>query len=121
VPYRLAGKAQDQIDRILLETARAWGTDAADRYHRLMLAAMVAVGDAPVRPGSRGVARLAGVRVFSLRLARRLIEREHRVAQPRHLVIYRVGLDDVVEVLGFVHDRMLLTRAARRMHREAGG
>jgi hypothetical protein len=39
---------------------------------------------------------------------------------PRHLVVYRLGRDGVVEIIGLVHDRMLLTRAARRMHRQAG-
>jgi len=31
-----------------------------------------------------------------------------------------VGQDGVVEIIGIVHGRMLLARAARRMHREAG-
>jgi hypothetical protein len=36
------------------------------------------------------------------------------------LVVYRVGTDGVVEILGLAHDRMLLDRAARRMvQREA--
>jgi plasmid stabilization system protein ParE len=58
--YRLAGPAEDQIDRILLESARKWGVEAAARYHRLILAAMSAVGDTPTRPGARAVSRVTG-------------------------------------------------------------
>jgi toxin ParE1/3/4 len=47
------------------------------------------------------------------------VPREHRVGEPRHLVIYRVAPDGVVEILSVVHDRMLLARAARRAQREA--
>jgi toxin ParE1/3/4 len=120
VPYRLVGRAEDRIDSILLESARRWGVDAAGRYHRLILAALAAVGDSPGRPGSREIPRLEGVRTYHLRLARRLVGAEHRVGRPRHLVIYRVAPDDVVEILSLVHDRMLLGRAARRAQRDAG-
>jgi hypothetical protein len=32
-------------------------------------------------------------------------------------LIYRVAADGVVEILGLVHDRMVLSRAARRIAR----
>jgi hypothetical protein len=41
--------------------------------------------------------------------------------RPRHLIVYRVGTDGAAEILGFAHDRMHLTRAARRMRQDAGG
>jgi len=119
--YRLVGRAEDQIDRILLASASEWGIEAAARYHRLMLAAMAAVGDNSVLPGSRNIPRVAGLKVFPLRLARRLVEPEHLVRNPRHVIVYRTGPDGVVEILSFVHDRMLLNRAARRAQREEGG
>jgi toxin ParE1/3/4 len=55
-----------------------------------------------------------------MRLGRRLSDPGLRVGQPRHIVIYRIAADGVVEVLGVAHDRMRLARAARRMWREAG-
>ncbi len=119
--YRLVGPAERQIDRILLESAREFGIEAAARYHRLMLAAMDAVGEIPGRPGARDVPRVTGLRVFHLRSARRLVAAEFRVGQPRHLIVYQVGADGITEILGLAHDRMLLTRAARRMQRQAGG
>ena len=118
--YRLVGAAESQIDRVLLESALEFGIDASARYHRLMLATMTAIADSPERLGSRAVHRVAGVRVFPLRLARAFVERKDRVTRPRHLIVYRLGTDGVVEVLGVIHDRMMLVRAARDVKREAG-
>ncbi len=120
MPYRLVGRAEDRIDHILLESARQFGIEAAARYHRLILAAMAALGDSPRLLGSRDIPRVAGLRVYPLRLARRLVDREHGVREPPHLVIYRVAPDGVVEILSLIHDRMLLARAARRAQRDAG-
>jgi toxin ParE1/3/4 len=121
MPYRRVGHAEDRIDAVLLESARREGVDAAARYNRLIIAAMTAVGGRPALPGSREIPKVAGVRTFHLRSARRLVAREHRVGEPRHLVIYRVAPDGVVERPSLVHDRMLLARAARRARREADG
>ena len=114
--YRLLGGAEGDIDRILLCSATQWGFEAAGRYDRLMRAVFAAVAAFPALNGSH---EIAGVRVYPLRLGRRLVSFEQRVTRPRHLVVYRVGTDGVVEILGLAHDRMLLDRAARRMQREA--
>ena len=119
--YRLVGHAEDRIDAILLDSARRWGMPAAARYHRLILAAAAAAGEFPAVSGSREVPRLAGVRTLHLRSVRRLVAAEDRVAEPRHLIVYRVAADGVVEVLSVVHDRMLLSRAARRALGDAEG
>jgi toxin ParE1/3/4 len=119
--YRLVGRAEERIDAVLLESARRGGIDAAVRYSRLIIAAMTAVGDSPGMPGSREVPKVAGVRTIHLRSARRLVPREHRVGEPRHLIVYRVAPDAVVEILSLVHDRMLLGRAARGARRDADG
>lgn len=119
MPYRLVGRADDRIDALLLESARAWGIEGAARYNRLLLAAMNAVGDMPAMVGSRPLADLPGVRSLHLRSARRLVAREHRVGQPRHLIVYRVAPNGVVEILSVVHDRQQIARVARRAQREA--
>jgi toxin ParE1/3/4 len=105
--------------QILLDSNRTWGEQAADRYRRLMLAGMQAVEDAPRRPGSHEVAGITGVHVFALRLVRLRVAREHRVGQPRHLIVYRLAPDGIADILGFAHDRMELDRAARQMLRAA--
>lgn len=119
MPYRLVGHAEDRIDAILLESARRWGIPAASRYHHLILAAAAAIGEAPALPGARDIPRVPGLRCLHLRFARGLIAQEDRVTEPRHLIVYRVAADGVVEILSVVHDRMLLPRAARRAKRAA--
>lgn len=114
IQYRFAGPAEDQIDRILLESAREWGVEAAARYHRLILATMSAVGDDPTRPGARAVSRITGLRVFPLRLGRRLVQPEHRVKHPRHAIVYRVAPDGMVEIQAW------FTTAWRSRGRPAG-
>jgi toxin ParE1/3/4 len=56
-----------------------------------------------------------GVRAYPLSLARRLVPPEARVRNPRHIVVYRLTTDGMVEILGLAHDRMLLGMAAQRM------
>lgn len=117
--YRLVGHAQDRIDAALFESATRWGLEAADRYTRLVMAAMNLVGDTPLTTGSREVPGVPGVRTLHLRSVRHLLAHALRVGEPRHLVVYRVAPDGVTEVLSLVHDRMLLPGAARRARREA--
>ena len=118
--YRLTRAAEDQIDAILLDSARNYGLEAAGRYGQLILTAMAALGDDPRMVGSVEVARLQGVLAYPIRLLRRRAEPARRVGSPRHLIVYRVGQDRVVEILGLVHDRMVLSRAAGRIVRTTG-
>ena len=115
--YRLAKAAEAQIDAVLLESARAHGVEAAGRYGLLILTAMEALGDDPGLVRSSEVPRLRGVRAYPTRLSRARVGPARRVGRPRHLVIFRVGSDGVVEILGLVHDRMVLSRSARRIVR----
>ncbi len=56
--YRLERAAEDQIDAILLESARLHGIEAAGRYNLLILAAMAALGDDPRLLGSSEIPQL---------------------------------------------------------------
>ncbi|WP_428538960.1 type II toxin-antitoxin system RelE/ParE family toxin [Rhodopila sp.] len=121
MPFRLVGVADDQIDKILQGSEANWGLEGAYRYGRLILAAMTAIGESPALPGSRPVTLVRGVRSLHHYSARRFVAPEHRVGQPRHLVLYRIAPEGAVEILGVVHYRQQLPRAARRAQREAGG
>ena len=55
--YRLARTAEDQIDALLLDSAREHGLEAADRYGQLILTAMAVLGEEPYITGSVEVAR----------------------------------------------------------------
>ena len=104
--YRLTAAAEHQIDEILLQSARNYGLDAAGRYGALILAVVEALGDKPDSPGFVELPRLRGVRAYPARLARNRIDPSRRVAAPRHLVVYRLAPDGIVEILGLAHDRM---------------
>lgn len=113
--YRLLQGAEDDVDLILLKGAGEWGLDASVRYNRLMLAAFAALGASPGLRGSRAVPGVEGVWAYHLRLGRTLVEPAQRFGQHRHLVIYRLGSDGVVEIIGLASDRLLLAEAALRM------
>ncbi len=113
--YRLARSAEDQIDRVLLESASRWGVEAAGRYHRLMLFAFSELASNPGFRGSREIAEVPGVRSLHLRLLTQRFDPRERVQRPRHIVVYSVVADGGVEILGIAHERMILARAARRM------
>jgi toxin ParE1/3/4 len=119
VAYRLVGGSEPQVNRILIDSARKFGIAAAQRYHRLMLAAFAVLGDRPANADLSDSFLPPGVRAYPLALARELVPPDERVGRPRHIVVYRIGSDGVAEVLGLAHDRMLLSRAARRMQRAA--
>jgi toxin ParE1/3/4 len=109
------------MDQILLDSARKHGIEAAGRYSLLLRTAMAAVGYEPALPGSVAVPRIPGIRAYPVRLSRRRVETSRRVREPRHIIVYRVGADGIVEVVGIVHDKMVLSRAARRALRELDG
>lgn len=97
---------------------RQHGAEAAARYQALITAAIRALRQTPAPPYSQPIRRVLGVRALHLRHAARLLP-EDRVKSPRHILLYRVADDGVLEVLGLVHDRMELSRAAGRARREA--
>lgn len=42
--WRFAGRSEDRIDQVVLDSARRWGLEAAARYNRLIFAAFDAIG-----------------------------------------------------------------------------
>ncbi|MET3523977.1 hypothetical protein ABID25_005846 [Mesorhizobium abyssinicae] len=38
-----------------------------------------------------------------------------QVGDPRHILIFRIAKDGIIDILGFIHDNMLLKRALRRL------
>ena len=64
--------------------------------------------------------RHASIGLYHLRHSRGGLDPAERVDQPRHLVVFRIGADGIVDVLGFIHERMLRDRALRRLARQAG-
>ena len=121
VVYRLVGHAEDRIDQIVMDSAREFGLEAAVRYNKLIFAGLDAVSATPGRRGSKAVSRVGDLRMFPLRLTVHLVAANDRVGRPRHLIVYRVAPDGVVEILSLVHDRLDMGRAARQAQRAASG
>lgn len=117
--YRVTQAAEEQIDGVLLESARSFGLDIAGRYGELILAIMAALGETLTLNGSMPVSDL-GARAYPMRLARFKVAPDRRIGRPRHLVVHRIGAEAIVDILGLVHDRMVLSRATQCLV-EAGG
>jgi toxin ParE1/3/4 len=96
-----------------------WGESVADRYETLLFAAFAVISANPEHPGSRAIPGARGVRAYPIRLSRRSVPPSRRIGKPRHIVIYRVAMDGVLEILGIIHDRMLIEPASRRLIRDA--
>ena len=115
--YRLAAPAAAQIDDILDWSERTFGARAGMRYAALLVNAMADVADDPRRPAviwkRRGRSTIGIYHLGHSRL--HVPDPPGQVGEPRHYVVFRVGPDGIVEILGFVHERMLLGRALRRI------
>ncbi|QYU68144.1 hypothetical protein J4558_25465 [Leptolyngbya sp. 15MV] len=93
--------------------------EASDRYADLFSAAVLALVEDARRPGVKAVDAQPALFAYPLRMARERMPLDRRVGRPRHLVVFRIGEGGVIDVLGLVHDRMILSRAAKRMQRRA--
>lgn len=86
------------------------GESARRRYQGLLRAALVSVATEPERIGSLDREQLAaGLRSLHL-LYRRSESQSYRVDRPRHVVFYRLGKDQVVEIVRILHDAMEVER-----------
>lgn len=117
--YRLSLSAEEDLAAIRAKGIREWGRIVADRYDLLLDTVIAEIVQNPLLPGSTAVPKAAGVFTYPIRLSRDHVPAPDRIGVPRHVIVYRVGIDNVVEILGIVHDRMLLARAARRAARNA--
>lgn len=117
---RFTRSAEALIEDVLLDSAERYGDDAAARYAELIRAALDRIAERGDPPGAAPVADLPAVRAYALRLARVRVPLARRVANPRHIVVYRRLGEDEIEVLGIVHDRMVLARAAKRLANDRG-
>jgi toxin ParE1/3/4 len=115
--FRVSADAEAQIDEILDWSQSSFGPEARQRYAALLTAAMQNVADEPrqVNVHWRRLRRFeAGIHHIG-HSRDRVSERSGRVGEPRHYLIFRLGKDGIVEILGFVHERMLFKRAFRRI------
>jgi toxin ParE1/3/4 len=121
--YRLSAVAEQQVREALAWSEGRFGLSARSRYATLLVTAMGDVAEDPGRPNVATVR--AGGRSLSLyhigHSRRRVPNRHGRVSEPRHLLVFEVGADGIVDILGLIHERMLRGRALRRLVRGFGG
>jgi toxin ParE1/3/4 len=105
---RIAPAARRDLERIFQESEEGFGARVADRYRRLVSAALRDLGADPERLGVRHREGLPeDVRLYHLRHSRG--RDRDRIARPRHfLMLRRVGSD--VVLVRVLHDAMDLPR-----------
>ena len=95
------------LDEVLFESASRFGAAAADRYRRLIAAALRDLRTDHRRLNVRTHPGLAAkVYVYHLRYSDK---RAAGVSNPRHMIVFRLG-EDTLTVLRLLHDAMDLTR-----------
>lgn len=118
--FRLAAPAEAQIIEILKYSASEFGDIARERYAALLVQAMQDIAKMPDRPAvTWKETDLGRFGIYHVRHSR------HHVAfppgpviEPRHFIVFQIGQDDIVDVLGFIHDSMLFNRALSRIVRQ---
>jgi toxin ParE1/3/4 len=103
--------------QILADSEVNFGPAARTRYAVLPRGAFQDVADQPNRHGVAWHARRRQrIGVYHARHSRnRVPDPPGRVGEPRHLIVFRVADDGIVEILGLMHERMLRGRALRRI------
>lgn len=102
--------AQADIVNTLAWTMRRFGTQAQERYERLLSSALADLLADPQRIGSAARPELGdGVRSYHLQHSKK----HSNVTRTRHLILYRMADAGTVEVGRVLHDAMELERHVR--------
>jgi toxin ParE1/3/4 len=115
--FRLAATAEDQIANILIRSEEKFGELSRERYAVLLVTAMQDVATDPFRQ-SVSWKRISSGKVGIYHIAH---SRKHVpdppgvVTEPSHLLVFRIAADHVIDILGVLHESMLLDRAIRRL------
>jgi len=101
---------------LLDEGAARFGQIVRDRYARLIIQAMRDVADKPYRPGVTSEPAIDPLALFyHLRHSRmRAGPPNNRIGKPRHILVYEVASDGVVDILGLIPDSMPFDLALAR-------
>jgi toxin ParE1/3/4 len=103
-PLRLSKAAERDLEGIFASSEAQFGEAVADRYRRLVSAALQDLRDDASRAGVQSLAG-SGARLYHLRHGRRRLERGQSIARPRHLLAFRIISGGIV-ILRVLHDAM---------------
>jgi len=105
--YRISAEARQDLADILVYSAQQFGPAARQRYQTLLVSSFNLIAAEPHGPVSRARDELhEGLRSLHLAHAQRGIPANQRVAQPRHVVFYRIAAEDIVEIVRLLHEVM---------------
>lgn len=109
---RLSAAAEADIISMFIWTEDRFGHAARRRYQALLITALRDIASDPERPGSAARPELGpAVRSYHLRYSReRASVLEGVVRTPRHLLLYRAMVPDIVGVGRVLHDAMEVER-----------
>jgi toxin ParE1/3/4 len=117
--FRLSRVANAQVVDILARSEDMWGEQARERYAALLAAAMSDIADDPRNPlihwkHVRGIT----LGLYHIEHSRRNVsDPPEPVGDPRHLIVFRISGDKLVDILGVMHERMLARRVLREILR----
>jgi toxin ParE1/3/4 len=117
--FRLSQAAEAELDEILDWSEAKFHEIGRVRYAMLLVQAMQDVADDPQRDGVVWARSLrTRVAIYHVWHSRNSVpDPAERVHEPRHLIVFRVADDGIIDILGFAHDSMLRGRALRRIVR----
>ena len=102
----LSAPARQDISHVLQWTQHAFGAAGRTRYEALISNALIDLRADPSRAGVRPRDDIgAGVYTYHLASSRQRVATGQRVAQPRHLLIFRVNAS-TIEIARLLHDAM---------------
>jgi toxin ParE1/3/4 len=101
---RVSSTAERELDTIFAASEAQFGEVVADRYRRLVSAALVDLRLDADRAGVRTLSQ-SGAKLYHLRHSRHRLPRGQSVARPRHFLAFRI-VDDGIVILRVLHDAM---------------
>lgn len=114
--YRLTRSARRDIESILRTSEERHGREARIRYAALLLAALRRVAEDPEGRSTLDRGELKpGIRSFHIRHSRGE-SGETPVANPVHVIFYRLAQPGLVEIVRVLHDRMEPSRHISLAH-----
>lgn len=91
---------------ILRYTEQKFGENVRHRYQNLLQAALSSLIEDPEKPGSKARNELsAGLRSLHLAHCRQRVS-SPRILKPRHIIFYRLGTKQTLEIVRILHDAM---------------
>lgn len=113
---RISPQACTDIADTLRFTQVRLGESVRNRYQDLLQTTFHSIAKQPTLPGSKMRDELSpGLR--SLHLSFNVLQKtDGRVIRPRHIVFYRAGTDQVIEILRVLHDAMEVAQHLNHLH-----